>query len=348
MNLYERIGGRRGCEALAKAFYARVEKDPTLRPFFSSSFRCAIEQISAFVAQILDGPAEDMQKRWWLSLRESHARFRLGPRERDAWMRQMTGTLAELGIEESTRRELQSLFESASSYIVGEEVPGKAGLWGAQLRVEEIVAAVRSGDSDRVLALVNHPRMRERFKRNRSVHAQVMALMIGSNETTGSGDAKLVEHVRQEVSRTPELIEARYAGRTLLHGAAAAGNVAIVELLLKLGADPNALDAMGHAPLYRVGNECAAGKGGDVVHALVRAGAKVDAAEGVQRCTALHMAARRGNVDVAKALLECGASMEARDKTGATPLRRALNCRKAAVAELLKTKWPQIRWRTPT
>jgi hypothetical protein len=226
------------------------------------------------------------------------------------------------------------LFETASSYIVGEEVPERVGLWEAQLRLEEIVAAVRSGDSDRALALLNDPKMRERFERNRSVHAQVMALM------TGSGDARLVQHVREELSRTRELIVARYAGRTLLHGAAGAGNVAMVELLLKLGADPNVVDAGGHAPLYCAGNECPqhGTGGGDVVRALVRAGAKVDAAGGVTKCTALHMATRRGNVEIARALLEAGADANAPDSKGVTPLQRSINCKKSSVIELLRKR----------
>jgi ankyrin repeat protein len=73
-----------------------------------------------------------------------------------------------------------------------------------------------------------------------------------------------------------------------------------------------------------------------VVHALVRAGARVDADDGVTGATPLHMAARRGNAVVAKALLECGANLEARDRRGDTPLKRAINCRKLHVAELLK------------
>ena len=41
---------------------------------------------------------------------------------------------------------------------------------------------------------------------------------------------------------------------------------------------------------------------------------------------------------MAKALLELGADPNARDSAGVTPLRRALNCRKPEVAELLKVR----------
>jgi ankyrin repeat protein len=75
-----------------------------------------------------------------------------------------------------------------------------------------------------------------------------------------------------------------------------------------------------------------------VVRALVQAGANVNAQDGVKRCTALHMAARRGNVEVAAALLDCGADIEARDSLGDTPLRRSVNCNKIEVAALLLSR----------
>jgi ankyrin repeat protein len=106
-------------------------------------------------------------------------------------------------------------------------------------------------------------------------------------------------------------------------------------LLLRLGADPHATDGGGHTPLYSLGNECAAPGGGNVVRTLVRGGAHVDANDGVKHCTPLHMAARRGNAEIAEALLDCGADIEARDSLGDTPLRRSVNCGKTAVAALL-------------
>ena len=77
------------------------------------------------------------------------------------------------------------------------------------------------------------------------------------------------------------------------------------------------------------------GNRSELVRTLVKAGAEVNACGGVTRATPLHMAARRGFVGIANALLDCGAAVRAKDNKGDTPLQRALNCRKASVAQLL-------------
>jgi ankyrin repeat protein len=68
---------------------------------------------------------------------------------------------------------------------------------------------------------------------------------------------------------------------------------------------------------------------------LLEAGATVDVASGPTRGTALHQASRRGYDSVAQALLDHGATIDARDAKGQTPLRRAVNCRQVPIVRLL-------------
>ena len=150
-----------------------------------------------------------------------------------------------------------------------------------------------------------------------------------------TGSAGLVRFVIDAVEREPSLAVRRFSGRTLMHFACGAGCLEAVALLLRLGTDPNTRDSGGHTPLYRVANECASETGPKVVRMLVRAGAEVNACGGVTRATPLHMAARRGFVEIARALLDCGAAVEARDSKGDTPLQRAINCRRKGVSQLL-------------
>jgi ankyrin repeat protein len=117
-------------------------------------------------------------------------------------------------------------------------------------------------------------------------------------------------------------------GQTLLHDAALAGEAELAAVLIRSGADPDAKEAEGHTPLYRAST-------GDVSRVLLAAGAAVDVASGPTRGTALHQAARRGYVPVAQALLDHGATIDARDAKCQTPLRRAVNCRQLQLVRLL-------------
>ena len=346
LDLAQALGGWAKCRELSTAFYARVSEDPVLSPLFpGKTYNCAIEELAAFLVQLLGGPSKDAERRWWLSLRESHLRFRIGPSERKAWLKVMAGTLRDVEMSQPMRSALMELFEDASAHVLntGPPValephqPGAPDVqlelrrrWEQQRALDEAVAEVGLGAFDRVTAVVEGPLLKPCFERSRSVFAQFLSVLIHSRNITMS------EYASQILHANPDLAHERYSGRTLLHAASAAGNLPMVAELLKQGVNPNVQDQGGHTPLYSVANECAGGR--DVVRALVQAGASVDACDGVKRCTALHMAARRDNVEVAEALLHYGANLEARDSLAETPLRRAVNCGKTSVAKLLLSR----------
>lgn len=327
--LLESLGGEAGCRRLATEFYARVGRDAILRPLFpGKTLRCAIEEFAAFLIQFLGGDEEQTQHRWWLSLRESHARFRIGPAERRAWLKHMGATLKAAQIDEGTREVLRQFFLHSSAYVTGGKAAEPqheelAGRWGEQRHLDDAISAITAGRDQEALALA------PRFATRPSVFVGLLARMIQS------GRSVLIRFVIDAVESDPALVARRSAGRTLLHVAAGSGCVEVLALLLRLGADPNIHDRGDHTPLYYAANECALETGTEVVRTLVRAGADVNACGGVTRATALHMAARRGYVEIARALLDCGASLEARDSKGDTPLQRAINCRRERVCHLL-------------
>jgi hemoglobin len=311
------------CRKLAAAFYARVITDPILRPLFpGKSLRCATEEMAAFLVQILDGPPEDSQYRWWLSIRESHSRFQIGERERAAWMNHMNATLSDAGLADGPE-ELRSFFEQGSHYIA-HAVPPASDLWQPQLALDKAVDAIAKGNANEAIEQTKHCA--------RTVLPGLLARMIASHNPA------LFDFVHTRIRTDPSLVEKRYANQTLLHRASATGSCVTVEILLGSGADPNAHDSGAHTPLYSVANECRSPEGPAIVRALVNAGSRVDAAEGVQRCTALHMAARRGNIPICAVLLDCGATIDARDRRGDTPLRRAINCRQSGAVDFLRAR----------
>ncbi|HEY3743055.1 MAG TPA: ankyrin repeat domain-containing protein [Bryobacteraceae bacterium] len=331
-DLYGSFGGREFSQKLSTEFYARVARDPLLRPLFPTTFRCAIEQFAAFLSQFLSGPPEDTQQRWWLSIQASHQRFPIGAPERDAWLRVMNETLEQVEMPERCRQSLRELFKVSSAYIARQpessaiEDPQIRLRWEVQVALEQAVARIHVGDFDQALASAQAPPLKEFFTRDRAVHAHFLALLIRS------GGA--LEHVDSEVKADPELAAVRHTfNRTLLHEAGASGRAGLTQRLLRLGADPNAGT---HSPLYSVANECQNDReGARTVRILAAAGADVNARDPKQQTTPLHMAARRGSPLIAEALIECGAHIDPRDSTGDTPLRRAINCRRPDVARLL-------------
>ncbi len=326
--LLEALGGEEGCRGLSAAFYARVGKEPVLRPFFpGKSIRCATEEFAAFLIQFLGGDEKQTQHRWWLSLRESHARFQIGPNARRAWLMHMEATLDAAPLDDVTRNALRDFFSRSSTYVIGRDTAEPdheelAARWSEQRVLDSVIAAIGAGRDDETLALA------PRFVSRPSVFVGLLARMVQS------GRMRLIHFVIDAAENDPSLAARRFAGTSLLHFAAGAGCLEVVALLLRLGVDPN-LQGRGRTALYCVANECASETGPEVVRALVRAGADVNACGGETRATALHMAARRGHVEIARALLESGAAVNGRDRKGDTPLQRAINCRKNGVSRLL-------------
>ena len=362
VNLYEALGGTSACRELATAFYARVEHDPILQPLYPPTLKgCPVKALGDFFVQFLGGPCVYAPRRWSLSLREAHLRFKIGQRERDAWLNNISEAIHDLNIQEPACSALLWCFEQAATYLVNhqrietnEAAPSSqfymesqpstdtlhqdiAQRWLTQRTLEEVVAAARKGEAYDALALIESPLLQTYFKRDHVACLSLLAIFSGSDHPI------LLQYVHQQLIRYPELAHEPYTyGRVLLHEVAANGSLPIVELLLDLGTNPNAIDRPGHTPLYYVANECHKESGGDIVRALVQGGADVNAPNGAKYCTALHMAARRGNILLAEALLDCEADIEARDKPGDTPLRRAVNCGKTEMVAFLLSRGADV------
>jgi hemoglobin len=332
MDLLRALGGEEGCRRLSEEFYSRVAKDSVLKPLFpGKSLRCATEAFGAFLVQFLGGDEAHTQHRSELSLRESHARFTIGPTERSAWLQHMRSALDTVALDEQTRLALTRFFTHSSAYVIGKDCAepqdGELGArWQEQLALDATIAAIHAGRDDEALTLAPP------FAARPSLFVGVLARMIQT------GRPALLRFAVDAIQRDPAPRSAPYNGRFMLHYACGAGCIEMVRVLLDFGVDANLADAGNHTPLYRVANGSGMGQGPEVVEALVRAGADVNASAGVTGATPLHMAARRGHLEIARRLLDFGAALDARDRKGDTPLQRAINCRKEAVAKLLRER----------
>jgi truncated hemoglobin YjbI len=325
-HVLEKLGGEDGCMRLAQSFYARVAGSTELKPLFpGKSVRCATEEFSAFLIQFLEGEEGQTQCRWWLSLRESHARFEISQRQRAEWLRLMHETLASELEDAELRADLDRFFQTVSTYLVGKGeakvAPGELGdRWASQRDLDQLVEDLLAEHDLDAISRGNQ------FTARPSVFVGVLARMMKA------GRPALIAYV---LERCEGYGSSQFNGRTLLHFAATHGCPEVARKLLQQGVEPDVLDRGGFAPLYRA----AASGSVEVIEALLNAGAQVDRGAGQSGGTALHAAARFGQVAAARALLDAGASITIRDKKGDTALDRATNCRRRAVEDLIRS-WP--------
>jgi len=107
--------------------------------------------------------------------------------------------------------------------------------------------------------------------------------------------------------------------KTPLSEACTNGNAALVRLLLKSSANPNTPIATGESPLLT----CARSGSADAVRLLVEYGAAINAKEPIQNQTALMWAAAERHPSVVEALIESHADLTAHSKQGFTAIHFA-------------------------
>lgn len=133
--------------------------------------------------------------------------------------------------------------------------------------------------------------------------------------------------VRKIIKDGGDINEVDDEGNTPLLIAVLTRNAKLVDEFLKLGADPNKARPDGKGPLFG-----AVGLGEEkIVQTLLKGGAEVDAplsmghnGVAVGGCTALYIAALLGHLPSCKVLASSGASLEAANDLGYTPLMAAI------------------------
>jgi ankyrin repeat protein len=108
-------------------------------------------------------------------------------------------------------------------------------------------------------------------------------------------------------------------GMTALSRACTNGSATLVDLLLKAGANPNAPIATGETPLMT----CAGSGSVEAVRLLIARGVDVNAKEPSQNQSALMWAAAERHADVVRLLVEAGADLQAHTKKGFTAIHFA-------------------------
>jgi hemoglobin len=116
---FEAVGGEKTFQRLVDEFYAGVADDPVLRPLYpEQDLRPAAERLTLFLSQYWGGPTTYSQRRGHPRLRMRHAPFRIGPTERDAWLRHMRRAVDSLELDPEHEARLWEYLERAAFFMV--------------------------------------------------------------------------------------------------------------------------------------------------------------------------------------------------------------------------------------
>ena len=131
---------------------------------------------------------------------------------------------------------------------------------------------------------------------------------------------------------SPGVLAQKRSASDLLHHAALRGQTASIEMLLKLGADPNLRDKHGRTALH---DACLKDHVG-AARMLLDGGARVDVQD-ENGATPLHDAALGGSGKAIELLLSRKADIDSQDSEGRTPLDYALRMDRAEASRVLRT-----------
>ncbi|HEY0572987.1 MAG TPA: globin [Pseudonocardia sp.] len=116
---FNEVGGAATFHKLVARFYAEVAEDPVLRPIYpEEDLGPAEERLRMFLEQYWGGPRTYSDQRGHPRLRMRHAPFRIGPIERDAWLRCMRVAVDDAGLDDAHRAILWQYLEMAAASMV--------------------------------------------------------------------------------------------------------------------------------------------------------------------------------------------------------------------------------------
>jgi hemoglobin len=119
-SLYERVGGDDFFFSLVERFYAGVQSDPILRPLYPVDLEAPKRHLALFLIQYWGGPRTYSNERGHPRLRMRHVRFRIGPAEREAWLRQMHMAVEASPASAQDAQALLDYFQAAAMSLVNQ------------------------------------------------------------------------------------------------------------------------------------------------------------------------------------------------------------------------------------
>jgi truncated hemoglobin YjbI/ankyrin repeat protein len=299
---FEALGGREAVAKLVDRFYDRIETDTVLRPAFSRDLTTEREKVKLFFEAWFGGPPTYFDAGWRLGLKATHGGISISRGMAGRWVRHFLASLAEaaqdpsivIGIEPLISRLAMSLVNRADEPVPGERLRGSYS--GADSRF--LLPVQRDDVTGIAAAATAYPQVIAR-------HGPRLLLIAA---VRGKADAAR-ELLRQGVDvNAPAMLpgaEATAHGMPMLQitplcGALARRRDAVVKLLVE------------HGARYDIFTASCVGDLDAVRELLDRAPELADArdpAGDVAQITPLMHAVYFGQLDVARLLLQRGATV---------------------------------------
>lgn len=119
VNFYAEVGGAPVFDQIVSRFYAEVARDEVLRPLYpEEDLGPAQHRLRMFLEQYWGGPRTYSDQRGHPRLRMRHAPFRIGPIERDAWLRAMRVAVDEVELDAAHRAQLWQYLQYAAASMM--------------------------------------------------------------------------------------------------------------------------------------------------------------------------------------------------------------------------------------
>jgi len=121
-NFYDEVGGAPTFEKIVSRFYEEVAKDDVLRPMYpEEDLGPAEARLRMFLEQYWGGPRTYSELRGHPRLRMRHMPFKIGPVERDAWLRCMRIAVDEAGLDDAHRDQLWQYLQYAAMSMMNSD-----------------------------------------------------------------------------------------------------------------------------------------------------------------------------------------------------------------------------------
>src|ERR1700677_4998321 len=92
-SIFEEIGSDKPIHQLVESFYAKVEQDKVLRPLYPEDLTEPKRFLTLFLIQRFGGPSTYSEERGHPRMRARHMPFKIGLKEKEAWIVNMFAAL---------------------------------------------------------------------------------------------------------------------------------------------------------------------------------------------------------------------------------------------------------------